>query len=296
MKKGSLILALLLSLTGCEDVVQIDAPSEAPRLSVDALIRVDVDEQFVPVEVKITLTDNFFGTVPVTNVESIVILKELLEDGFVVSSSSSSLAEVDPGSGIYVPDPNFSTDQRIRTSSLDQDILYTLVINHQDKRYVGQTKYVRTAPIDLLTQGEGTLFDEDDTEVIITFTDDPDVANFYVFDFGFGEYLVTEDEFYMGQQFEFSYFYDQQFDPGTELLISVLGADRTFYNYMDQLIEQGGDLQGPFQTPAATIRGNIFDVTDLDNINVFDNVDQPDVFPLGYFGIVQEYRDTIVIE
>jgi hypothetical protein len=139
------------------------------------------------------------------------------------------------------------------------------------------------------------LFDEDETEVVVNFTDDPERNDFYLFDFGFGEYLVTEDEFYQGQEFEFSYFYDQQFFPGTIIEISIMGTDQSFYNYMDQLIEQSGDTQGPFQIPVSTVRGNVFDITDLDNIDVIDNVDQPNVFPLGYFAIVQEFTSNIVI-
>ena len=79
------------------------------------------------------------------------------------------------------------------------------------------------------------------------------------------------------------------------MTISILGADRDFFNYMNNLIEQTEEGFGVFETPAATVRGNIFDVTDLDNIDVFDNVEQPEVFPLGYFAVVQEYRQTITI-
>ena len=60
--------------------------------------------------------------------------------------------------------------------------------------------------------------------------------------------------------------------------------------------EQTEGQDDPFQTPAATVRGNIFDITDLDNLNNFDNTDQPDVFPLGYFAIVQEYTAQITLE
>jgi len=171
-----------------------------------------------------------------------------------------------------------------------------LIINHEGKKYFAQTKYVPTVPIDSIVQGTGTLFDGDETEAIVTFMDNPDRDDFYVFDFDFGEYLVTEDEFYKGQEFQFSYFYDRTFESGTEIEISILGADEEFYNYMDKLIEQGGDLQGPFQTPTATVRGNIFDITGLDNIEIFDNVERPNAFPLGYFAIVQEFKRTLTIE
>ena len=42
-----------------------------PKTNIDALFRVDIDEEFVPVEVKVTLTNNFEDEIPVTNVEPI---------------------------------------------------------------------------------------------------------------------------------------------------------------------------------------------------------------------------------
>jgi hypothetical protein len=263
---------------------------------VEGLIRVDRSQPFIPIEIKVTLTDNFFGESPVTSLENIVIIYEEFEDEVVVSSESSSLAEVVPGSGVYVPDPNFSSDQRISTVILDRNIKFTLLITHQGRSYLAETTYAPAVPIDSVFQGNGTLFGDDETEAIITFTDNPNRNDYYVFEFGFGDYLVTEDEFYQGQQFQFSWFYDQTFESGREIEISLLGADEQFYNYMDQLIEQGGDLQGPFQTPVATIRGNLFDITDIDNLDRFDNVDRPNAFPLGYFAIVEEFRQTLVIK
>ena len=130
----------------------------------------------------------------------------------------------------------------------------------------------------------------------ITYTDDPKRTNFSVFEFGFGEYFGSEDTFYRGQPFSFSYFYDEKFDPGTELEISILGADQEFYNYMNLLVEQSDDDFNIFDTPVATVRGNVFDITDLDNIDVFDNVNRPDSFALGYFAIVEEYKATLTIQ
>lgn len=289
------IVVLLFSLGGCEDVVDIDVPGEPPRLIVNALMRVDTTEQFIPVKVRVTTTNNFFEEIPVTSLDRIVIIIEFEEDG-IISAGVSNLAELEPGSGEYFPDPNFSTDQRIPTSATEFDLLYTLIIEHEGRRYAAQTRYVPTVPITSVSQGTGTLFEDNETEVIVTFTDDPERDNFYVFDFDFDEYLVTEDEFYQGQEFEFSYFYDRQFDPGRTIGISVLGADKTFYDYMTQLIEQSEQPQGPFQTPTATVRGNVFDITGLDNINIVDNVERPNSFPLGYFAIVQEYKQTLTIQ
>lgn len=291
------IIALLFATISCEDVIDVELPTTQQRLNVNALIRVDISQAFIPIEVKVSLTNNFFEEIPITEAESIVIIaEEFDENGVIIDSRSSSLSEKEPNTGIYVPDPNFSSDQRIPTNILNKNLLFSLIIRHEGRAYLAQTRYVPTVPIDTLLQGNGTLFEGDETEVIITFTDDFARDDFYLFDFDFEEFLVTEDEFYPGQQFEFSYFYDRTFESGREIDISILGVDETFYNYMNQLIVQSGDTQGPFQTPAATVRGNIFDVTDLDNLEVFDNVDQPNLYPLGYFAIVQEYKRTITIK
>ncbi len=293
----SRVIALFLVLISCEDVIDVEVPTTEQRLNVNALIRVDISQAFIPIEVKVSITNNFFEEIPITEAESIVILaEELDENGVVINFRSSSLSEKEPNSGIYIPDPNFSSDQRMPTNILGKNLLFSLIIRHEGRAYLAQTRYVPTVPIDTILQGNGTLFEGDETEIIVTFIDDFERDDFYLFDFDFEEFLVTEDEFYPGQQFEFSYFYDRTFDSGRQIDISILGVDETFYNYMDQIIVQSGDSQGPFQTPAATVRGNIFDVTDLDNLEVFDNVDQPNLYPLGYFAIVQEYKRTITIK
>lgn len=297
MKKVLLHLCFLTILcAGCEEVIEVDLPEQENRLVVDGLIRVDTDEPFIPVEIRLALSSNFFQDNTPTSAESVLITYEEIQDDVVVSQGTSSLAETTPGSGIYVPDPNSSSDQRIPTAILDRDYLFTLNIRHEGRLYLAQTRYVPTVPINSVRRGTETLFRDDETEVVINFTDQPDVDNFYVFDFGFGEYLVTEDEFYQGQEFEFSFFYDQSFEPGTVLEISIMGSDQNFFNYMNQLIVQSGDSQGPFQTPAGTVRGNVIDITDLDNMDVLDSVDQPEVFPLGYFALVQEDRVQLVLE
>jgi len=300
MRKWLFLLGIWgIGLTACEDVIEVEVPVEEPRLVVEGLLRVDTTQVFVPVEVKLSQTAGFFDQIkPVTDADQVIIILQILdENGLPAGTGTKSLTQLEAGSGIYVPDPSFDADQRLRVSTVvENDILYTLVVQWQGRRYAAQTKYSTSVPIDELRLGEGTLFDEDETELIVRFTDDPGRDNFYLFDFGFGNFLVTEDTFYKGQEFEFSYFYDEDFEPGTELQVGILGADRTFYNYMDLLIAQTDGQQGPFQTPVATVRGNVFDVTNLDNDQVVDNTDQVNSFGLGYFAIVQEFTRRITIE
>ena len=168
--RNNLYLTLLLSLLliSCEDVIEVDLPSTDSRLVVDAIIRVDESQEFVPVEIKVTGSSGFFEEIlPVSDIDSIFILYgEENEFGEIVDASYSYLVELEMGSGLYVPDPNFSSDQRIRTDAIGPETTFWLFIEHQDRRYAAKTQYVPSVPIISLEQGDNTLF-EDETEVII---------------------------------------------------------------------------------------------------------------------------------
>lgn len=292
------IITLFVGLISCEDVVEIAVPTEDPRLVLDGLIRVDTTQEFVDVKIKASRTSSFFTEVePVSDLTTIYIYYGVENEfGDIIGGLYSNLAEVIPGSGIYVPDPTFTSDQRIRTSGIEDETAFWLIVEHQDRRYAAKTYYESSVPIDGLEQGTGVLFDEEQTEVILSYTDDPNKENFYLFDFDFANFITSSDIFYEGQSFSFSYFYDTDFSPGDEITVSILGVDQDFFNYMNLLIEQSEGAFGPFETPAATVRGNIFDVTGIDNINQFDNVEQPDNFPLGYFSVSQVFFETLVVQ
>ncbi|MEZ4858038.1 MAG: DUF4249 domain-containing protein [Flavobacteriaceae bacterium] len=299
MNKLIYILGIMgVLFSSCEDVVEIEVPTEDARLVLDALIRVDTTQEFVDVKIKITKTSSFFENIEVVSDLQDIYIYYGVENEFgeLINGSYSNLAELEPGSGIYEPDPTFSSDQRIRTNSIQNETAFWLILDYEDRRYAAKTYYATSVEIENLEQGDGTLFNEDETEVIIYYIDQPDKENYYIFDFGFGNFLPSEDTFYQNQPFSFSYFYEETLNPGDEITISILGADLSFYNYMNLLIEQSEGGFGPFETPAATVRGNIFDVTGIDNINQYNNVEQPNNFPLGYFAVVQEFKKTLVIQ
>ncbi|WP_116769286.1 DUF4249 family protein [Maribacter litoralis] len=300
MKRYILITLSIVLFISCEDVIDVELPENDTRLIVNGVIRVDESQEFLPIEIVVSESSSFFDENTTATIESAIIYygtpspdaPEILEGGGV-----SNLAELEPGSGKWVPDPNFDADQRIRVSSIDEGDVFQLIIQTREEQYFATTTYVKSVPIDSLEQGDETLFSGDETEVIVSFTDRADSDDFYVLDLDFGEFLVTEDEFYQGQTFIFSYFYDNDLAINTSSVvnISLLGADEQFYNYMNQIIVQSGGDQGPFQTPAATVRGNIINITGIDNDEIVDNVERSDNFALGYFAIVEEYTDSITI-
>ena len=275
-----LILCFVIT-SSCEDVIDVDTPSEAPRLIVDALIRVDTDQQFTNVRVKVSQTNSFFEDITVANLNQITLINTINPP----MGNEAILFEEEPG----VYSRMFPTEELMNDS-------YILQIDWQDELFISFAEFQPAPEINSLTQGDGTLFDEDDTEVIVNFTDIPEDENFYLFDFSFDEFFATEDTFYQDQEFEFSYFYDDRLEPNSELNISIMGMDKEFYDYMNLLIDQSGQQDfGVFATPSVTVRGNIFNGTDIDNIDSFDNLDNTDNFPLGYFAIVEENISTITI-
>ena len=278
-----LVLLVWLPFIGCEDVVEIDTPTEEPRLVVDALIRIDTTLSSTNVRVKLTQTASFFGTIIPAQVDQIT-LSNLDNPG----GDNQVLLEETPGSGIY--SKPFPTDQLIRDRWL-------LQIDYEGELFVAESVFIPSVPIDNLEQGTGFLGDEAETEMIITYTDDPTRDDFYVIDFDLTNYVTTRDEFNQGQQFTFSFFYDEEeVAPGDELNISILGADERFFDYMRQILDQSEADGGPFATPALTVRGNIINATEIDNDETTNNVNDTDNFALGYFILSQAFTESIVIE
>ncbi len=280
-----IFLLVMFMFSSCEDVIQVDVPSEAPRLIIDAVVRVDTSLDFNPVKVKVSLTNSFFGSIPPASLQQITMNN--LDNPMSGGADSPALIETEPGSGIY--QKFFSTEELVRDR-------WFLAIRYNDTFYVAFAKFAPSVPIDSLEFGDDILFDEDETELKVTFTDLEERDDFYIFDFDFGNFLSSEDEFYQGQEFEFSYFYDEDLNSGDQIDVSILGSDEAFYNYINLLIAQSEGGFGPFETPAVTVRGNIFITADIDNIENFDNIDNEGNFPLGYFAIVQEYKQSIIVE
>lgn len=276
MKKIIVLISCFITF-GCQDVIEVDLPTEEPRLVVDALIRLeDMDNPSVLVQIRASLTASFFEEVMPAQLQGITLTNKQ-------SGSILTLEESIPDTGVYENEWDL---QELTQGELELNIQYS------GQSYLAKTKFVPTVPLDSLEQGTTTLFGDDETEVILTFTDNGDRDDYYLFDFDFGEYLVSEDEFYQGKRFQFSFFYDSKLEDDRLVTISILGIDQGFFNYMNQLIQQSGADTGPFSTPATTVRGNIVNVSGTGN----NDIARTNNFALGYFAICQTFSDTLLIK
>lgn len=284
MKRLLFILSVLsLIWSSCQEVITVELPNQEPKLIVDALIRIDTTISSTLVTVSISQTSDFFGEISPVSVNQIT-MSNLDNPG---NNTDQVLDETEPGSGIY--QQFFSTEELARDR-------WFLQINYQGEFYVAESLMQYSVPIDQLTIGDGSLFTEESTELLVRYSDIGGREDYYLFDYGNDDFFASEDVFYDGQQFEFSYFYDEQFNPGDTLTVSIMGIDRDFFNYMNLLREQSEGGFGPFATPAVSVRGNLINATDINNNDNYNNVNDPDNYALGYFAIVQEYKGFIVVE
>lgn len=284
MKRLIFLLAIIaLVWSSCQEVITVELPDQEPKLIVDALIRIDTTQNTTVVSVQARQTSDFFGSITPATLDQIT-MSNLDNPG---NNANQVLLETEPGSGIY--------QQIFSTQQLAEDRWF-LQIDYRGELYVAESRMQYSVPIDQLTIGDGSLFSEESTELLVRYTDIGDREDFYLFDYGNGDFFASEDVFYDGQQFEFSYFYDQEFNPGDTLTVSIMGIDRDFFNYMNLLREQSEGGFGPFASPAVSVRGNLINATDIDNNNNYNNVNNPDNYALGYFTIVQEYRESVIVE
>lgn len=284
MKRLLFILSVLsLIWSSCQEVITVELPNQEPKLIVDALIRIDTTISSTLITVSIRQTSDFFGEISPVSVDQIT-MSNLDNPG---NNTDQVLDETEPGSGIY--QQFFSTEELARDR-------WFLQINYQGEFYVAESLMQYSVPIDQLTIGDGSLFSGDVTEILVRYSDIGGREDYYLFDYGNDDFFASEDVFYDGQQFEFSYFYDEQFNPGDTLTVSIMGIDRDFFNYMNLLREQSEGGFGPFATPAVSVRGNLINATDINNNDNYNNVNDPDNYALGYFAIVQEYKGFIVVE
>ena len=104
LKKLFLLLALTSLCFSCEDVIEIDTPTTPPRLTIDALVRVDTNNPTTKISVKAGITSSFFTDVEPTSLDQIVLLNPDYIPTSALDVPAINLTEVAPG--IYEGEKN----------------------------------------------------------------------------------------------------------------------------------------------------------------------------------------------
>jgi hypothetical protein len=258
MKRLISTVLILIALTSCEDVIDLNLNTSEPRLVIDASLNWIKGTTGNEQKIKLTLTAPYFDTtVPPANGAQVVI-KDADNNTFNFIEESNT--------GIYINN-NFIPEI---------NKTYILEIIYKGETYTGTESLKSVVPIDYVEQKNDGGFSGNETELKAYYTDPADQENYYFFEFKsdvveIPSLEVYKDEFTNGNQI-FGFYSEEDLNPGNQVVIRNYGISKRFYEFMFLLLQQNStDTGGPFETQPATIRGNIVNQTNSDN------------FPLGYF-------------
>ena len=261
MKNITLLLSLLMFF-GCEDVIEIEVSSGESKLIIDAIF--EVYHNHTPVTantvVKLRESTNYFDDeIPAITNPATVLLKDLTNDIDIIFEDNNS-------DGNFLPVNPF-----IPIENVD----YELNIFYNEDLYQSQSQLITTTGFSEVYQGNSTLFTGEEIEVNVSFIDDVNTENNYLFNFSNDLFLPIQDRFFNGSTYNFSFFYQEdEVEIPSTVLIKMSGVTKEYLTYFNVLISQSGQQAGgPFETIPSSLLGNIVNTTNNKN------------FPLGYFHI-----------
>ena len=262
MKKATLLISLFISifLASCEEVVDVDLDTAPPKLVIEAAINWQKGTAGKQQTVKLSTTTGYFENVIPTVSGATIFIKNSKNEQF-------NFVEVQK-TGRYVCS-NF-------VPVIDEN--YTLTVISNGNTYTATETMKSVAPITRIEQNNEGGITGDEIEVRAFYNDPADADNFYLYKYVYSNkvtstYYVSEDKFFQGNEY-FSKSDDDDLKIGNEIEITHYGISKQYYNYMSILVSiAGSNVGGPFQTPPATVKGNIINTTDKAN------------YPLGYFSL-----------
>lgn len=269
MKKNIFLLSLLFTLFSCEDVIDVDVPTSAPRLVIEASINWVKDTPGNNQVIKLTTTAPYFNDgVPPANNAQVSITDE--------NNNVFNFVE-DGQTGMYY-NSNFITEI---------NGVYHLTVVYENEVYTATETLLPVAEIEFVEQNlEGGITGED-IEIRTYFTDPVDEENYYFFEYipnipVLATLSTLKDEFINGNQV-FSLYLEVDLNIGDEVLIRSNGVSKEYYEFMYILLQQTGGSGGPFGTQPATVRGNCINLTNPDN------------YPFGYFRLSEVSEVSYVV-
>jgi hypothetical protein len=264
MKTIVIFLSLIMLLTSCEDVIDIELNYMKPKLVIEGVIN-DIDNQCI---IKLSKTTDYFN--PKTN--------PTVSDAVVTLTDNAGIKvnfnEIEPG--IYMAE-RFQAKPNIN---------YTLNILSEGDEYLANATIPQKVNIDSLTylyNSESILY-EVGYVVSCHFSDPEEFHNFY----RLKTYKISDrtkaknskdiynDDMFNGNNVELPWSYDvyQKFDT---VVVELYTLDEQTYNYYKTLFPiSGGSEMMSLTTPANP------------NTNINNGA-------LGYFGAYTVSRDTIII-
>lgn len=273
MKKATLLIVFFISIffTSCEEVVDVDLDTTAPKLVIEADINWEKGTPGTQQFIDLTTTTGYFEEeIPVVSGATIFIKNS--------ANQQFNFTEI-LKTGRYVCN-NFKP-------VIDE--LYTLTVISNGNTYTATETMKSVTPITRIEQNNEGGFTGKDIEIRAYYNDPAGIDNFYLYKYVYSNkvtsnYYADEDKFFQGNEF-FSVSDDDELKAGDEIELTHFGISKQYYNYMSILISiSGSNVGGPFQSPPATVKGNIINTTNKAN------------YPLGYFSLSEVVTKKYTIQ
>lgn len=271
------ILILILTFTSCIDVIEVDVPTEEPRLVIEASINWEKGTVGNNQVIKLSKSTPYFdanGNVPVLDA-SVQITNDTDGSIFIFTNDN---------------DGNYSTDSFVPLVNNS----YTLQVINEGETFIAQENLNPVVAILDVYQSTDKFF-QDVLEVNFDFLDPEDEVNYYYIKFQEQADLLPtlldfKDDFVNGnlitifnERQEDQYINQAEYATGDVVDIEFYGISKRYYDYISILINQS-ESGGPFDTTPVALRGNCTNETN------------PDMYAYGYFRITQVAKATYTFE
>lgn len=278
MKNIKLYITLLiisLSISSCEDVVDVDLNTAPPKLVIDASIKWEKGTTGEVQKINLTTTADFYSSsIPAATGATVTVTNTTL-------NTPVTFQFVENGqTGEYICS-NFNP-------IINNE--YSLTVIYKGVTYTSKSKFMPTPIIASIEQSvKPGIEGKDVYEIKFYWQDNGAEDNFYLAgakndNIVYPEYGVLSDEFFQGNSM-FALYRDDELKKGDIIQYSLQGITEKYSNYMNKLLSiAGSDGGSPFATPPATVRGNIVNETNPDN------------FPLGFFHLSEIDSDSYTIQ
>lgn len=257
------LFALLALMTvSCEDVIDVDLDTSAPRLVIDASIDWVKGTPGNEQKIVLSTTTGYYSPEFPTVSGAVVTIANSVGTVFTFSET--------PGTGQYLCN-NFEP-------VLGETYVMTIVLNGET--YTATETLTASPDImpDIIQDNEGGM-GGDEIEITFYYQDDAASVNYYLFGFksppvAFPQYEVEDDENSNGGIMP-EFYSHEDLKAGDVVNIRLYGISERYYQYMNKLLVASGADDGPWPTTPSAVRGNIVNQNNSEN------------FTFGYFRLAE---------
>lgn len=265
-----LIATMVLFLTSCDEVINVDLNTTASRLVIDASINWVKGTTGNEQKIKLSTTTDYYNTTfPVVSGASVI-----------VTNSANTVFNFIENSG---------TGEYICTNFIPViDEIYTMTITVNGQTYTATETLINVPSIENnILQNNTGGFAADEIEITYYYQDNAAQENYYLFGLktnrlAFPEFEAENDENTQGNLMSEQYSH-KDLTAGDIVDIKLYGISKRYYSYFKKILLASGS-DNPFASTPAAVRGNIVNQTNSKN------------FAFGYFRLSEVDTKTYTVQ